>query len=179
MQAQNTTESYGWVMMLVHWFMAILIVGMIILGLYMVSLPIGRLKLKLYGWHKEWGLFILGLVTFRLIWRWLNQLPTLPVNMPRIEIFAARFVHYLFYILMFLVPLSGWLMSSAAGLPVSFFGLFTMPDLVIANEQSRVFFEDAHELLAYVLLGCIVLHMLAALKHHFINKDDVMRKMLP
>lgn len=179
MQAKNTPEHYGWIMMSLHWLIAILIIGLIILGLYMVPLAIGRFKLKLYGWHKEWGLLVLGLVALRLIWRWLNTNPSLPIHMWLIEKIVARLMHYLFYVLMFLVPISGWLMSSAAGLPVSFFGLFILPDFVYPNEQSRLFFQQAHEILAYVLLACIVLHTLAALKHHFINKDDVLRKMLP
>jgi cytochrome b561 len=94
------------------------------------------------------------------------------------EKIAARSVHYTFYVLMFALPVSGWIITSAAGLPASFFGLFVLPTLVAPNEETRILFQEIHRWVGYGLIAIIVLHVSAALKHHFINKDDILRRML-
>lgn len=176
MRIKNTENHYGIVAILFHWSMAILIIGLLTLGLWMVNLPIGHTKLKLYGWHKEYGFSVLILVFFRLMWRATNLTPALSI--PWWEKTAARMVHGIFYIFMFAMPLSGWLMTSAAGLPASFFGLFVLPDPISPNENARLVFREVHELVGYGLIFTILLHIIAALKHHFINKDDILRRIL-
>src|SRR3990167_2496566 len=176
MRIINTEDRYGVVTIFLHWIMAVLIIGLLILGIYMVTLPISHTKLKLYGWHKEYGLLALGLVALRLIWRLSNVTPRL--SLPLLEKFAARTVHWAFYVFMFAMPLTGWLITSAAGLPASFFGLFVLPNLISPNEESRILLEEIHKWLGYGLIATIVLHTSAALKHHFINKDDILRRML-
>lgn len=176
MQLTNTENRYGIVTIFLHWLMAILIIGLLALGLYMVALPISHQKLKLYGWHKEYGLLALALVIFRLIWRLTNITPSL--SLPLLEKIAARSVHWAFYIFLFAMPITGWLITSAAGLPASFFGLFVLPNLISPNEELRVLFQEIHKWLGYGLIATIVLHASAALKHHFINKDDILRRML-
>ena len=176
MQIMNSENRFGFMAIFLHWIMAILIIGLLALGLYMVALPISYEKLKLYGWHKEYGLLALALVIFRLSWRLMNLLPSLPL--PFWEKFAARTVHWTFYIFMFAMPVTGWLITSSAGLPASFFGLFVLPDLISPNDEWRVFFEAVHKWLGYGLIVLIILHASAALKHHFINKDDILRRML-
>lgn len=176
MLIKNTEDNYGIIAIFLHWLMAILIIGLLILGLYMVSLPISLSKLKLYGWHKEYGLLVLALVILRLSWRLFNVTPRL--SLPLLEIMAARTVHLAFYGFMCAMPITGWLMTSAAGLPASFFGLFVLPDLISPNEALRQSFEEVHKWLGYGMIGAIVLHASAALKHHFINKDDILRRML-
>lgn len=176
MRIKNTEDRYGVVTIFLHWIMAVLIIGLLILGLYMVTLPISHAKLKLYGWHKEYGLLVLGLVSLRLIWRLSNVTPRL--SLPLLEKLAARTVHWAFYVFMFAMPLTGWLITSAAGLPASFFGLFVLPNLISPNEESRILFEEIHKWLGYGLIATIVLHASAALKHHFINKDDILRRMI-
>ena len=176
MQLRNTEKQYGVLAIFLHWLMAVLLIVLIILGLYMVKLPISLQKLKLYGLHKEYGLLALWLVVLRYAWRITSKIPVL--NLPRWEFLAARLVHAGFYVLMFALPLSGWCISSFAGLPVSFFGLFVMPDLVNPNEVWQHTFQLIHQWLAYGLIAFIFLHTAAALKHHFINKDDILRRML-
>ena len=173
---KNTETSYGGVAIILHWVMAILIIGLIMLGIYMVGLPISYQKLKLYGWHKEYGFLALALVVIRLWWRLINMTPQLAL--PIFEKIAARTVHWLFYFCMFAMPLTGWMITSAAGLPASFFGLFVLPNLILPNEETRLLFQLIHQWLGYALLGLIFLHTSAALKHHFINKDDILRRML-
>lgn len=176
MLIKNTATRFGLVAIFLHWFVAVLIIGLLALGLYMVKLPISIEKLKLYGWHKEFGFLVLFLALFRLVWRLTNQLPEL-VALPLLERIAARSMHWAFYCFMFAMPITGWLITSAAGLPASFFGLFTLPNLVGANGQNQMIFEWVHQWLGYALIAAIALHSAAALKHHFINKDDILRRM--
>lgn len=176
MHLKNSPTSYGSVAVSLHWLMAILLIFLIAIGIYMVNIPISLDKLKLYGWHKEYGLLALALVIFRIIWRYCNVTPYLPLSL--LERIAARTVHWTFYVLMFALPITGWLMTSAAGLPASFFGLFVLPDLIDANESNRLLLQSVHAWLGYILIAVIILHTAAALKHHFINKDDILKRML-
>ena len=176
MQLKNSKTQFGLIAILFHWAMAILIIALLALGLYMVRLPFNLSKLKFYGWHKEYGMLVLMLVFLRSIWRASNIIPTL--SLPWWEVYAARSVHYLFYGFMFAIPLTGWLMTSASGLPVSFFGWFVFPDLISAHPEYIHLFEKIHKWLGYGLIATIVLHTAAALKHHFIDKDDILRRML-
>lgn len=177
MLIRNTESHYGSVTILLHWIMAILIIGLLILGLYMVPLPISREKLKFYRWHKEFGMLVLMLIVLRVAWRLSNITPSL-ASLPLWEKFAARSVHYAFYVFMFAMPISGWMMSSAAGFSVSFFGLFLLPDLVSPDENLRIALTEIHKWLGYLLIATLFLHVGASLKHHFINKDDILRRML-
>ena len=179
MRFKNTMEKYGIISQLFHWLMALLLIGLLAVGLYMVGLPIGLQKLKLYGWHKEFGILILMLVVFSLAWRTTNIHPSLPDTMPAWQKIAANGVHVLLYVLMFALPITGWMLSSASGLPVSFFGLFVMPDLVAPNEHLRAVLVQVHHWLAYGLIAGLLGHIGAALQHHFIDKDDILRRMLP
>lgn len=176
MPIKNAENSYGVIAILLHWVMALLLIGLLILGLYMVAVPISLEKLKLYGWHKEYGMLALMLVMIRIVWRVANIIPSL--SLPLWEIIAARTVHWAFYGFMFAMPITGWIITSAAGLPVSFFGLFVFPDLVSPNPDLMKLFQEIHEWLGYGLIATIVLHTSAALKHHFINKDDILKRML-
>lgn len=176
MQLKNTSTHFGLVAISLHWIIAFLIIGLLCLGLYMVDLPLGLTKLKLYGWHKEYGLLVLGLAIVRICWRIINTTPLLAL--PWWEKFAARAMHWAFYGFMFAMPITGWLMSSAANISVSFFGLVTLPNLIAPNEDLRHFFKECHELLAYALIAAILFHVAAALKHHYINKDEILRRMI-
>ena len=177
MKITNTENQYGIVAILLHWIMAILLIGMVVLGLYMTALPISFLKLKLYGWHKEFGVLVLMLVMLRIVWRIANITPSLPV-LPWWELFAARSVHWAFYGFMLALPITGWLMTSAAGLAPSFFGLFVLPNLMAPNESYRLLLAEIHQWLAYGLIATFCAHVGAALKHEFIDKDGIMRRML-
>lgn len=177
MHFKNNNTHFGLIAISLHWLMAVLIIGLLGVGLYMVSLPAAPEKFKLYGWHKEFGLLVLALAFFRLCWRLINTNPHL--NLPLLERMAARLVHWALYGFMFAMPLTGWLLSSAAGFAPSFFGLFTLPTLVAPNEQLLAIFKVTHRWIAYGLIAAITLHALAALKHHFYDKDDILRRMWP
>ena len=176
MLIKNTKERFGLIAIVLHWVMALLVIGMIIVGLYMTSLPIGLEKLKFYGLHKEFGFLVLALVILRLLWRLANIRPKL--LLPWWEKTAALCAHWAFYLILFAMPITGWLLSSAAGFSISFFGLFTIPTIIPANEARANLFGDIHQYIAYALITLIVIHILAALKHHFIDKDNILRRMI-
>jgi cytochrome b561 len=179
MTIRNTEARYGIIAITLHWVMAVIIIGMLSLGLYMVRLPISGEKLKLYGWHKEFGILVLALVTVRISWRLGNKIPVLPNALPHWQKYAARLAHYAFYFFMIAMPITGWMMSSASGLPVSFFGLWVLPNLIAVNEANRILLAEIHEWLAYGLIATLCVHIVASLQHHFIYKDDILRRMLP
>lgn len=178
----NTENRYGAVGVLFHWSMAILIAAIAGLGLYMVTLPdagFNTIKITLILYHKEVGMLVLALAVLRLAWRLINVIPRAIEPLPDWQKIAARFVHLCFYALMFALPMTGWLMSSAAAIPVSFLELFTLPDLISQNDYLFQRFIEIHKWLAYGMIFFILVHTGAALAHHFIFKDDTLRKMLP
>jgi cytochrome b561 len=145
----------------------------------MTGLPIGIQKLKLFGWHKEFGILVLFLAILRIAWRLANLLPSLPDYMPYWQRLAARAMHYAFYFFMLAMPLTGWMLSSAAGLPVSFFGLFVLPDLVSADENLRITLAQLHECLGYALILAICGHVGATIQHIIVYKDNILRRIWP
>jgi cytochrome b561 len=179
MKIRNTLQNYGLIPSLLHWIMAVLIIGLLILGLYMTGLSISLQKLKLYGWHKEFGILVLMLALMRVLWRLADISPLLPDYMPRSQKIAARVVHYLLYLFMFAMPITGWLVTSAAGVPVSFFGLFVLPNLISANESYRVLFANIHTWIAYGLMGLIGLHIVATIHHYIFHKHNLIRRIWP
>jgi len=161
-----------------HWLMAVLILVALPLGMFMHELELSPLKLKLYAWHKWLGVTVFGLALLRIVWRLLNRPPALP-DMPVWQKRLAAVAHGLIYLLMFLVPLSGWLMSSAKGFQTVYLGLWPIPDLLGKDVEWGERLEAVHEALSNGFLLLLLLHVLAALKHHHVEGDDVMRRMLP
>jgi cytochrome b561 len=170
---------YSAVAQIFHWLIAALIVTQFVLAKMQEHLPIGIHKLALLARHKSVGMTVLMLAVLRLLWRLRNPPPELPPGMTPMERALARGTHLAFYVLLFAMPITGWLMSSAKNYSVSWFGLFTWPNLIGKNEAAFDFLRTTHDLLSDVLFVIAVLHILAALKHHFWNKDDVLVRMLP
>jgi cytochrome b561 len=162
-----------------HWIIAGLIVTQFTLAWMADDLPLGMHKLALLARHKSFGMTVLMLAVLRLLWRLFNRPPELPAGMSKIERILAKATHVVFYVLLFVMPLTGWLMSSAKNYSVSWFGQFTWPNLIGPDEGWFVALRIIHGLLSWLLLSLAILHILAALKHHFWNKDDVLKRMLP
>ena len=162
-----------------HWAMAILIFGLLALGFYMHDLPLSPEKLKLYSWHKWAGVCAFLLVLVRLAWRAAHRPPPLPATMPAHLQFAAHAGHFLLYALMLAIPLSGWLMSSAKGFQTVWFGVLPIPDLVGKDKELGDLLQTVHMVLNLVFAIAIAGHIGAALKHHFIDRDDILTRMLP
>ena len=162
--------------------MAVLLIALIVIGVYMVQLPdvgFDTLKIRLILYHKALGLLALALAALRLAWRVTNVLPRLVENLPDWQKVVARFVHLSFYALMFTLPVTGWLMSSAGGFRISLLGLLYLPTFIGHDDYLFQVFITVHKWLGYTLAALIVVHACAALRHHFLEKDDTLRKMLP
>jgi len=164
---------------LLHWLIALMIFGMLGFGFYMTGLDLSPTKLELYSWHKWAGVTVFLLVLVRLAWRIGHRPPALPAHMPAIERLAAHAGHHLLYLLMLAIPLSGWLMSSAKGFQTVWFGVLPLPDLVGKDKALGDLLQEVHEVLNFTLAGLVLAHLGAALKHHFIDRDDVLARMLP
>jgi cytochrome b561 len=178
MQLRNSLARYGVVAQMFHW----IIVGLIVTQYVLAEIAEdARLpaKIGVLANHKSVGMTILMLAVLRLAWRWSNPQPPMPEHMPPWQRLLAHLSHVALYGLLFAIPLSGWLMSSAKNYAVSWFKLFTFPDLIGPSESAFRFLNTTHEVLTNVLFAVAVLHILAALKHHFIDRDDVLRRMLP
>jgi cytochrome b561 len=179
MVVRNTTVRWGSFAQLLHWLIVALLIAQVILAYSADDLPLGMKKLALLARHKSVGITILGLAAARLLWRWANPTPLLPTTLKPYERRLAHLTHFALYVLLFAMPITGWLMSSARGFPVSWFGLVQLPDLV---PKSRAWFDvmvQTHHALSFALYAVVLLHVAAALKHHFVLQDDVLRRMLP
>lgn len=163
-----------------HWLIALMIVGAFVMGLVMTDMPgITPTKLKYFTWHKWAGVTILGLAALRLLWRLLKPAPPYPASMPEWQKSAANGLHGLLYLLMFAVPLSGYFYTLASGIPVVWFGLVKLPVLIDASPELKPVFKALHFWLNMLLAGLVAMHVGAALKHHFIDRDGVLKRMLP
>ncbi|PKO48133.1 MAG: cytochrome b [Betaproteobacteria bacterium HGW-Betaproteobacteria-4] len=173
------TQHYTSTAKALHWLMAILLFGLLALGFYMHDLPLSPDKLKLYTWHKWAGVSAFLLVGFRLLWRFTHRPPALPGSMPKFMQFAAHAGHLALYALMLAIPLSGWLMSSAKGFQTVWFGVLPIPDLLEKNKEVGDLLQTVHMSLNLLFVAVLVGHIGAALKHHFIDKDDILIRMAP
>ncbi len=162
-----------------HWLIALLIFAAFPLGLYMHDLPLSPHKLRLYSYHKWIGVTVFLLALIRLSWRTMHRPPPLPHTMPTWERLTAESVHYLLYILIVAIPISGWLMSSAKGMQTVWFGVLPLPDLVAKDKALGDFLLEVHEMLNFTMLGLLFAHIGGALKHHFIERDDILARMIP
>jgi len=149
----------------------------------MTGLPFSPQRLKLYNWHKWAGVTILALSLLRLVWRITHRPPALPRAMERAmpvwQKAAHHATHHLLYVLFFAVPLIGWAYSSAAGFPIVFLGVWQLPDFVPVSKELAEAIKPWHELSAYAMAGLVVVHVAAALKHQFIDRDGLLQRMLP
>ena len=178
MPLSNSANRYGIVAQLLHWSVVVLLIAQFILAEAAEELPLGVEKLAMLARHKSVGITILGLAFLRIAWRLADRPPPLP-PMPAWQRLAAAATHWGMYGILFAMPLSGWMMSSAANYPVSWFGLVQMPDLVVPSESLQEILHEVHEVLAGALLFLVGLHVLAALKHQFVDRDGLITRMLP
>lgn len=160
-----------------HWLIALLITCGFSLGAYMVDLHISPRKVRFYAYHKWIGITVLALVLIRSVWR-LTHKPPPEEPMPRWQLRTTHLTHYLLYALLIATPLCGWLDTSAAGIPVVYLKLWQLPDLVHKNRDLAKVLVEIHGFLAWTLLWVVLLHTAAAFKHHFIDHDSTLKRML-
>ena len=167
---------YGGVAILLHWLLALMIVGSFSVGVYMADLPVSPSRLRLYNYHKWAGVTILALSALRLLWRLTHRPPADP-PMPAWQARAAHITHGLLYALFFIVPLVGWAYSSAAGFPIVWFGVLPLPDFVPVDKALAEAIKPWHQRSAMLLAALVLLHVAGALKHHWIDRDGLLRRM--
>nr|WP_315226549.1 cytochrome b [uncultured Albidiferax sp.] len=175
--------TYSAVAKILHWVLGLALAGIFCVGLYMTDLPFSPQRLKLYNWHKWAGITILTLSVLRLLWRLTHRPPPLPVaitrSMPQWQHWAHEGTHYAMYALFFAVPLIGWAYSSAMGFPIVVFGILPLPDLLSVNKELGEAIKPVHGWAAWTLCALVVLHVAAALKHQFVDRDGLIGRMLP
>lgn len=175
----TSLQRYTGVAITLHWLIAGVILCTFLLGQYMTGLELSPAKLKLYSYHKWIGVTIFLLVLIRLAWRVSHRPPPPPASMPAWQHSAAGIAHFFLYALTLSIPVSGWLMSSASGFQVVYLGQFPIPDLLAKNKDMADQLKQLHEALNWLMLLLVALHVVAALKHHLVDRDDVLRRMLP
>lgn len=175
MALRNTTDTYGAFAKLLHWLIALMIVGMVIAGLTFTSMERGDARSQISMLHKSMGLLVLLLMSVRLLWRFTNVTPADPPGTPRWQNVAARLTHWALYAAVFFQLTVGILVAGQR--PIPFFGLFEFGPLLVENEAQHDLFEELHEAGWIVIALLTLLHVLAALYHHFVKKDDVLRRM--
>jgi len=176
---RNSQDAWGPVAVGLHWLVALMIVGQFVLGLAAEEAPVSPAKFDLFVWHKSFGVTILLLAALRLGWRLGNPPPGLPATIPAAEQKLARAGHSLLYVLMFAVPLSGWIISDTSRIPFRIFWSIPTPDLMNANKETSELAAAVHGGLVVLLAVVVLLHVAAALRHHFVKRNDVLLRMLP
>lgn len=172
-------QRYSTTSIVLHWLIALLIIAAFAMGWYMSDLKISPTKLKLYSWHKWLGVSIFGLVALRLLIRLIKGAPDYPDTMQNWEKQLSNAMHSILYVLMIAVPFSGYLYTYAAGFPVVYLGLIELPAIIAPHPEWKEGLKELHEILTMGMLVLVGLHFAAALKHHLINKDGILQRMLP
>lgn len=173
------SHHYTAIAKLFHWGMALVLAGLLTLGFVMTDMPLSPEKLQYYSWHKWAGVTIFMLVWLRLLWRVVNPPPAYPSTMSPWMQRLAHLGHAALYGLMIVIPVTGWLLSSAKGVQTVWFGVLPLPDLLEKNKELGHLMHEIHETLNLIFLFLLAGHALAALKHHWIDRDDILRRMLP
>lgn len=175
----SVAHHYGAPAIVLHWLVAVLIIATIPLGVYMADLALSPQKLKLYSYHKWIGVTVFGLAVLRILWRLTHPAPPMDPALPRWHRATAHAAHMVLYVLILAIPLSGWVYSSAVGVPTVYLGLWQLPDLVDRNRELADVLKGVHRLLGYTLAVLVTAHALAALKHHFLDRNGVLARMVP
>lgn len=162
-----------------HWLVAALILVQLALGVAAVTWGLSPTKLNLFVWHKSTGLLILALVVLRLLWRLGHAAPALPADTPAWERAAAHASHFVLYVLLIALPLSGWVIASASGIPFRIFWRIPLPSIADVDKQVADAAASVHFALLVLLLAVLVIHIGAALRHHYVKRNDVLLRMLP
>ena len=179
MPIKNLADRWGGVSITLHWLTALMILGLVVVGFAMQELANSPTKIQVYGLHKSIGLTVLALTVLRLLWRLFAGVPSPAAGTPRWQRWAASATHGALYVVLLAMPVSGWLYNSASGFPLKWFGLFALPKLTGYDAQFKAFALAAHETLFLVLAVIVTVHALAALKHHYFNRDRTLVRMLP
>lgn len=174
----QSIETYSSTAKTLHWLIALLIAAGFGLGTFMVDLPFSPTKLKYFSWHKWIGVTVFLLAVIRVGWR-ITHPPPPDLPAPAWQLRAAHLTHWALYALIVLIPISGWIYSSSTGFQTVYLGLVPLPDLIGKDPTLKGPLKLVHLCLNYTMAALVAMHVLAALKHHFVDRDGVLRRMLP
>jgi cytochrome b561 len=178
MASEAQKDYWGRFSIALHWLTFLMVVGLAAVGLTMDELPTGKLKLQVFALHKSFGLTVLGITALRILWRLFERRPKLMPG-PLWQRGAAVLTHYGLYVMLLLVPFSGWWYNTTAGFPLKWFGLFKIPPLGEFDRALKHQAKETHELMFWILASLIAVHALAALWHHYRVRDRTLARMLP
>jgi cytochrome b561 len=176
---RSDATAYTRTSIFLHWIVAVLIFSAFPLGVYMHGMPLTPDKLRYFSYHKWMGVTVFALALIRIIWRLTHTPPEMDAGLSRWERIAARCVHDILYVFIVAIPLSGWLMSSATGLQTVWFGVLPIPDLIDRDRELGDFLLFVHQTLNWALLALVLGHAIAALNHHFFDRDETLVRMIP
>lgn len=179
MGARNTSEQWGWVAKTLHWATALGVIGLVIVGLWMDEMRVSPQKVKVFALHKSVGVTVLALVLLRIVWRFVDKRPPYPAGMPKWQRGVSEISHGLLYVLLLTQTLSGWIYNSASNFALQWFGWFQLPRLSGPDPELKHLMGDIHESGWIVLAVLLAVHVAAALKHHFIDRDSTLARMTP
>lgn len=175
----QSNERYSSPAIVLHWLIALVLIGLVGLGFFMTDMKMSPTKLQVYSWHKWIGVSVFFLVLVRLAWRIVRRPPPLPAGTSPLMKLLAHGGHMMLYVLMLAVPLSGWLMSSAKGFQTVWFGVLPLPDLISRDLALGSQLSQAHFVLNVAMIVLVIGHVLAAVAHQFIKRDGTLYRMLP
>ncbi len=179
MAARNTETGFGWISRALHWLMALAIIGMMALGTFIEDMKPSLSTLWLFGLHKSIGITLFAAIILRLIWHRISPPPaTITDGIPGWQIMASHVVHRALYVLILLIPLTGWIASAATGIDVVLFNQITLPAVIPASETVEDLFFELHEILTKLLMLCLILHIGGALQRHFLRRDRTLTRMI-
>ncbi|GAB3377928.1 cytochrome b [Lysobacter fragariae] len=179
MTLKNTDDRWGSVSQLLHWLIVLMILGMGTVGLVMTGMKNSPDKIQLYVLHKSFGITVLALVALRLAWRLYAGSPKPVAGTPHWQERIASLTHWALYALLFAIPISGWVLNSASGFPLRWFGLFNLPAIAGKSRELHELAVEVHELLFWTLIALAVVHAGAAFYHHLFQRDATLARMLP
>lgn len=176
----NSRDAYGWPAIALHWIVALLIFATFGLGLWMGEVPARADRPFYFAIHASLGMTLLVLLVLRILWAFFNPAPAAPAGTSPLQHAAARFTHLSLYVLTLATVLVGWLLAGVQDTPLvpMAFGVLPMPSPLALSHAAEDFLEEAHELTAYALMALAGIHVLAALWHHYVLRDNTMRRML-
>lgn len=179
MGARNTPMQWGWVAKTLHWVTALAVIGLVIVGNVMDEMANSPDKVKIFALHKSVGLTVLAIVVLRLLWRLFDKRPPYPSSMPSWQRRLSEISHALLYVMLFTQTLSGWLYNSASNFGLRWFNLFSVPALSGPDKALKHLAQDIHGAGWIILAVLMGIHVAAALKHHFIDRDVTLARMVP
>jgi cytochrome b561 len=179
MKFKNTEKNFGLVTIMIHWVMAFIIIGLFILGKYMLDLDYYDAYYQIAPWwHKSFGLLIFLLLLCRIIWKLVNPKVEPLQSYKNYEIKLAKIIQLSMYLVLLICCISGIIISTTKEAILSFFGFFDIPTLFTVGKELVIIIEEVHEYSTLTLIVLASLHMLAALKHHFLDKDLTLTRIL-